>query len=147
MSVIFGFRAFAEKNSTPVDSIEDWGKILTNDVFSQVPESYEYIQNNYGEPEDRLVDREKSIANLAQHDITESDVDFLMYTDSSAFDGDPSEYFFDAKDCYAKFIKFTDYIKVVNTTLCEECKKDIDDFAAFFLKHAEEGHIVQGYWS
>lgn len=147
MSVIFEFRAFAEKKSTPVDSIDDWNKTLTNDVFSQVPESQEYIQNNYGEPEDRLVDRDKSIATLAQHGITEIDVDFLTYTDSSAFDGEPSEYYFDAKDCYTKFVKFTDYIKAVNPSLYESCQKDIDEFAVFFQKHAESGHVVQGYWS
>lgn len=147
MSVIFGFRAFAEKKSTPVDSIDDWGKTLTNDVFSQVPESAEYIQNNYGEPEDRLVDRDKKIAKLAQHGITESDIDFLTYTDSSAFDGESSEYYFDAKDCYPKFVKLTEYIKTVNLSLYESCKKDIDEFATFFQKHAESGHVVQGYWS
>ena len=147
MSVIFGFRAFAEKNSDPIDSIEDWNKTLTNEMFSQVPESQEYIENNYGEPEDRLVDREKSLAKLAEHGISESDVDFLMYTDSSAFSGEESEYFFEAKECYDKFLKFADYFKIVNPIVSEDSKKDIDEFAAFFLKHTDAGHFIQGYWS
>ena len=146
MSVIFGFLAFKDKYAEPVDSINDWGKTLTNDMLLTVPRSIEELRT-YGDAESHIYRYHDYFTEMAPYGFTEKDLDFLMYTDSSAYSGVKSTHFFDSKECYDKFIKFTDYFKGFNLTLYESCKEDIEKFANFFLKHGNEKHFVRGYWS
>ncbi len=189
MGVIFGFRAFDSGRTKEIDSIDDWDKTLTNDIFLTVPRSLEEL-SGYGDAQSHIYGYHEYFKKMLPYGFTESDLDFLMYVDGSAYcDNDICERFFDAGECYKKFIRFTDYFKnftetrhyfkllnletneyergstiwneetksyqpvqklnceIVYMTLYEYCKKDIDNFADFFLRHSQEGHFVQGYWS
>ena len=213
MSVIFGFQAFTDKNSEPVDSIDDYGKRLTNEIFQTVPECLEKL-SEYGDSDSHIHGYYEYLKKMAVFGFTEEDFDFIMNTDGSQYDGTECTLFFDAQETHNKFIKLTNYFKqyetkkvcsrlfnidtnefilnaimlngnhrsydmyskkefqkqistvssviwnqgqpsvgealnckIVDLTIYEYCKKDIDDFSNFFLKHSKENHLIQGYWS
>lgn len=115
MGVYFDFYAYKDKNSEAVDSIEDQRKVFSHRMLPRVPPSKEHIMSSgvYDDSEIELVlsKYESNITHFAQFGISEEDLDFLIYADRSGLDGGPCDYFFDAKKCHEKFIKFTDYFK------------------------------------
>ncbi len=145
MGVVFGFYAFKEKDSKPVEYVEDSRGVLTTEVFSQVLPDKKYI-NQFSDSEVTLFKYDEAMSKFALHGITEIDLDYLRDSYCNEFEGTASEKFFDAKNCYDKFTKLTVYIQKVNPKTFETIKSDIDYFKNFLLKHAEADHVIQGFW-
>jgi hypothetical protein len=150
MSVVFGFHAYKPENTelTAIDLVEDWNGEFTNTIIGTVPLSLEEIERGlkgHESYESVVSDYHEYFKKMRSYGILETDLDFLMFT-SNCYSGYKCNRFFDAGECYEKFIRFIDYHKKF-TNITHYSKKDMDNFAEFFLKHSKEKHLVQGFWT
>ncbi len=134
MGVYFSFAAFkTPKHEDQVDEIADHTKSFTYYFVNELEEYLSVLEDNYH--------------------LNEKDLAFLLQTDGSAYSGIKSPLFFKATDVLSQFNKLKEIMKTApfkmegsEDNLYEGHKTEFEEFTAFFEKHAQQDHWVQGVW-
>ncbi|MEJ1240523.1 hypothetical protein WBG78_20435 [Chryseolinea sp. T2] len=106
MSVLFGFRAFENKNSEHVDELIDYGKEITNDALS-IPSGLWERAVNLGEPDDF----DEFLNQIKDVGVTKEDLDFLIHVNDECYTGTPRPYFFPASTVAKAFANYATIFK------------------------------------
>ena len=110
MGVTCGFQAFKDTESGSIDYIYDSEKVFTANILGTVPSSLEAI-SKYSDPDESVHRYHEYFQQMQSYGFSEKDLDFLIYINNSAYSGEICNSYFEAEDCYNKFIKFTNHFK------------------------------------